>query len=298
VKSVLNKKAAVSQPSEQHLFGPGGRILNIGGCRIYVEEQGPPAGRAVVLVHGFGGSTYSWRHNSSLLSGQGYHVMALDLPGFGFSSRNSSVSLAHPAQAAKIAALLDVLNVKQAFFIGHSMGFSVVFHFAGAYPERVLGLVSVDGALDIKPASRLPSILLGFPPLSVMVCCLLTFFATRRQIWSMLRSAYQDKTKVTPEIAEAYYQRAIRPGWQKALIRLTRDQPLNAIALRPEKYSFPILVIRGEQDRWISQAATDNWKNCLPGVAYYSIPGAGHLVMEEQPALFNQRVLEFLKKGV
>lgn len=296
--SWLNKKATANPPAEEDLFGPGGRFLNIGHERIYIEERGPRDETAVVLVHGFGGSTFSWRYNISFLCAQGYHVIALDLPGFGLSSRNSSVSLAHPAQAAKIAALLDVLNVKQAFFIGHSMGFSVVFHFAGAYPERVLGLVSVNGALDTISRSKLASGLLGFPPVAGLARWILTSFVTRNRIRAILKSAYYDKTRVTPEIADAYYSRAIRLGWQRALIRMTRDRPFNSIVISPDKFSFPILAVRGEQDGWISQAATDNWKNYLPGAAFYSLPAAGHLAMEEQPELFNQRLLEFLENRV
>jgi pimeloyl-ACP methyl ester carboxylesterase len=117
-----------SEASVQSLRSPSGKFLNIESCSIYVEEHGPAEGEVIVLIHGFGGSTYSWRNNIPFLVENGYRVIALDLKGFGLSCRGFQSDYSHKAQAAIINEVLQQTGVEQAYIIGHSMGSSVMFH--------------------------------------------------------------------------------------------------------------------------------------------------------------------------
>ncbi|HYF76370.1 MAG TPA: alpha/beta fold hydrolase [Symbiobacteriaceae bacterium] len=65
----------------------GGRFVSVDDLHLHVVEDGNPAGVPVVLVHGFAGSTFCWRYQIAPLADAGYRVLAIDLPGFGLSSR-------------------------------------------------------------------------------------------------------------------------------------------------------------------------------------------------------------------
>jgi pimeloyl-ACP methyl ester carboxylesterase len=297
VPYVIPVSYAVSGIPAESLASPAGRFLNIGAHTIYVEEQGPRSATAIVFIHGFGGSAYTWRNNIPFFANQGYHIIALDLKGFGLSSRDFTSDYSHSAQAKLVAEVLNQTGVKQAYLIGHSMGASVMFHFALLYTERVLGLVSVDGAIDLKESSSVPSILLSFAPFQRAGRVFLTRYVNKTRLATMLESACSRKEIVTPELIEAYYDRAIRQGWDESLLAMTRDMSRNAINFPPGSLQFPVLILRGTNDSWVSQAKTDEWKARIPEYTFYQIPDSGHLPMEEQPSIFNAKVLGFLRSN-
>ena len=107
----------------------------------------------MVLVHGFGGQTYSYRR---LIPGfaRDHRVIAVDLKGYGYSERNPHTGLTHTAQATMLKSLLDRLGVARATFVGHSMGGAVVQRFAVAYPEMVDALVLAASASADERVSR------------------------------------------------------------------------------------------------------------------------------------------------
>jgi len=86
--------------SPDDLVGEHGRFLDVDGVRIYVEDQNPQSSQAtLVFIHGFGGSTFSWRHNAPFFHAQGYRVVSLDMKGFGLSHKDFASDYSHPAQA-------------------------------------------------------------------------------------------------------------------------------------------------------------------------------------------------------
>ena len=108
-------------------------------CTIWSPASGP----AVALLHGFGGSTFSYRWTVPALAKR-YHTIAIDLKGFGYSDRGPRGDYSHPEQARLIAGLLDQLGVTKAVLVGHSMGGSVALRLAARSPDRVEGLALIN----------------------------------------------------------------------------------------------------------------------------------------------------------
>ena len=128
---LANSTSAV--PSKD-LVDPSGRFLIIGKDQIYVEDQGPGSNEAVVFIHGFGGSTFTWRNNIPFLVERGFRVVALDLKGFGLSSRDPNSDYSHPGQAEIIAEVLTQLQITRVYLIGHSNGQQYYFTFCAFIP--------------------------------------------------------------------------------------------------------------------------------------------------------------------
>jgi pimeloyl-ACP methyl ester carboxylesterase len=284
-----------SQIALEALATPSGRFLNIGSERVYIEEQGLQFTPVIILIHGFGGSTFTWRDNIPFLAQQGFHVIAIDLRGFGLSSREPDADYSHKAQAALVAAALQQLQIKQAYFIGHSMGGNIMLHLAHSNPELMLGLVSVDGAVNLKAGSHLPAVLLGFPPFDRAGRVILTNYISRTRFVSFLTSAYFRQEILDSYVIDGYYNRAIRPGWEKSLFAMTQVSARNVIDFPLSSINAPTLILRGAKDTWVSQADTDNWKDQIQRSAFKLIPDSGHLPMEEQPAFFNETVVDFIQ---
>jgi len=282
--------------SPDELVGEHGRFLDIDGESIYVEEQNPESAQATIMfIHGFGGSTFSWRHNVPFFAGQGYRVVSLDLKGFGLSHKDFISSYSHAVQAGLLAEVLARLEIDQAYFVGHSMGTSVMLHFAHLYPEKVLGLISVDGAVNLDKGATYPFALLNFPPFRRIGEVFLTRYGTKERIGQILKSAYYRQDIVTAEVVDGYYSRLVSGQWAQSLLAMTRDMSENTITFALEDLQFPTLILCGRNDTWDKRIDIDRWRDEIPSAEFHAIPEAGHMLMEENPELFNNMVLTFLR---
>ena len=93
---------------------PGARIITADGVQSVVAEAGDPQDPALLLIHGFGGSTFGYRDVMEPLAARGWHVIAIDLPGFGLSEKSWGRDYSHKAQATFALAVLDQLKVDRA----------------------------------------------------------------------------------------------------------------------------------------------------------------------------------------
>jgi len=283
--------------SPDDLVSEHGRFLDIGEVRIYVEEQNPESTQAtLVFIHGFGGSTFSWRHNAPFFASQGYRVVSLDMKGFGLSHKDFTSDYSHLSQARLLAEVLAELGVDQAYFIGHSMGTSVMLHFAHLYPEKVLGLISVDGAVNLDGGFVHVSALLNFGPFRRAGEVLLTRYVTKERVGKILESAYHQNI-VTAEVIEGYYNRLVIGQWAQSLLAMTRDMSENTITFALAGLEFPTLILWGENDTWVARTSIDKWRNEIPSAEFHVIPETGHMLMEEEADLFNNTVLTFLESN-
>jgi len=282
--------------SPDDLVGEYGRCLDIQGVSIYVEEQNPESTQVtMVFIHGFGGSTFSWRHNVPFFAGQGYRVVSLDMKGFGLSHKDFASDYSHPAQARLLAEVLARLEIDQAYFVGHSMGTSVMLHFAHLYPGKVLGLISVDGAVKLDEGATFLPALLNFPPFRRIGELFLIRYGTKERVGRILKSAYYRQDVMTAEVADGYYNRLVNGQWAQSLLAMARDMSENTITFALEDFQFPTLILWGQNDTWVKRTDIDRWRDEIPSAEFHAIPEAGHMLMEECPELFNDMVLTFLR---
>lgn len=281
-----------------------GRFVTAAGTRTFVEEAGPPDGPAVVLVHGFGGSTYSWRATLPALAAAGYHALALDLRGFGLSDKNSGDDFSHGAQADFVAAVMTAAGIERAVLVGHSMGGSVIAHFALRHPERVQALVFVDGAVRGPAAGGaemgLPAwlgALVDFGPFQRWGQLVLLNFLSRDRMTEVQRSAYYRQDLVTADVVEGYLKVQKIRGWELALLGVLRDSGRNTLPQPLSALAAPALVIWGEHDSWIPLASGEALRDALPQAEWAVIAESGHLPMEEAPEAFNAALLDYLARA-
>ena len=127
--------------------------ISVNGVDLRVTQAGDPAGPCVILSHGFPESAYSWRHQIPVLAEAGYHVIAPDQRGYGFSSSPKNVDaygITH--LTGDLVALLDVTGHDTATFVGHDWGAMVVWEAARLHPTRVDAVVGVSVPFTAWPA--------------------------------------------------------------------------------------------------------------------------------------------------
>jgi pimeloyl-ACP methyl ester carboxylesterase len=124
---------------------------SVDGMQIHSASVG--RGPTLVFVHGWTCDSSSWASQVPAFSKK-YHVITLDLPGHGQSASPKDGKFSVDLFAKAVEAVRAEANADRIVLIGHSMGAPVIRQYAHNYPDRVAGLVAVDGPLDMR----------GFPP--------------------------------------------------------------------------------------------------------------------------------------
>jgi len=279
----------------ESLAPPGGRFLTIAGTRTFLVEEGPKDGPAVVLVHGFGGSTFSYRKNVAPLAEAGFHVVTFDLPGFGLSDKKWDADYSHPAAADFVVAVITQLGIRRATLVGHSMGGNVVAHVAERHPEVVEKLVFVAPVFFEGKAPGAGRWILRFPPVRRWAQIIV-----RRQLkppgsGRTLRTGFGDPSLVTEEVIEGYAAPRRMKDWELSLLGIARDTSKSALARPLAEIRVPVLIVWGDRDTWVPLSRGERLRKELPGAEWLVVPGAGHLVLEERPGDVDAGLIAFLK---
>ncbi len=265
------------------------RYETIGGRRLRYVRAG--SGTAVVLVHGFGSSIYTWKDVIPALAAR-HDVVALDLPGFGESDRPADLS--HEDFGGAVTGLMDRLGIERAALVGNSMGGSTTAIVAAAAPGRVSRLVLLAAAgFNMEPQAR-PALVRLTTSWAAPVLGLLP--GKRLIVERSLRQVFHDDALVTEERVSEYLASAQRPGSLAALRSLGAS-----LGVRPSRVAdalpgikAPTLVIWGDDDRWVPLAHADRFVAAIAGARKVVIPACGHVPQEEKPAEVARLMLEFL----
>ena len=281
---------------------PNATVVSVEGRRTVVATEGRSSDPALVLIHGFGGSTFGWRHVMEPLAASGWYVVALDLPGFGLAEKGWGGAYDHASHARFVLAVMDQMQINQAVLAGHSMGGNVVSWVAALAPERVRGLALIDAAIvspSAAPASA-ASTLLSLPPLRRATRILIRSAFTEATFGELLGSAFAVKSAATPETIRGYATASQLEDWDLALLGILRDAGANALPVPIEEIvahngaAIPTLILWGSDDSWVPIAAGEALRAALPSATYVVLPGLGHVPFEEAPAAFTIALQEWL----
>jgi pimeloyl-ACP methyl ester carboxylesterase len=255
--------------------------LDLPGTELYFEVTG--SGVPVMLIHGMGLDTRMWDDQAEALSDVA-ELARLDLRGFGRSPRASAVTYRH---SSDVWALADHLGWNDAVVVGLSMGGMVAVETVLAAPERVRALAVLDGVMDGVPLDDAMkatlSAVYGLGPDGDLPAA--------KQAW--LDSGLFAPARRDPELArrlDAMTEDYSGLDWRG-------DDPHE-----PRPKLFPLLptitapttVVAGELDVPCFLAMADAMADRIPGAKKVIVPGAGHMVNMEQPAIVNDLLREVI----
>ncbi|KAL8117299.1 hypothetical protein AgCh_015272 [Apium graveolens] len=279
-----------------------------------VEDSSTISHFGIVLVHGFGGGIFSWRHVMDVLARQvGCTVAAFDRPGWGLTSRPQKQDwednqLPNPYKLETQVDLLlnfcSEMGFSSVVLVGHDDGGLLamkaaqkVMSSATSVNVEIKGLVLLNVSLSREVVPGFARIILGT--------------ALKRNLVSLLRAeitqvgnrrAWYDATKLTTEITSLYKAPLYVEGWVEALheiLRLSFEtvlSPKDAASLVAAVQDIPVLVIAGAEDAVVSLNTVQTMASKFVNSRLVAISGCGHLPHEECPKALLAALSPFISR--
>ena len=259
------------------------RFIQVGDLRWHVQQMG--AGPILLLVHGTGSATHSWRDLAPMLA-KDFTVIAPDLPGHGFtSSPKDDAGLSLPGMAASLSALLSTLGVTPDLVFGHSAGAAILVRLCLDHCIAPRALISENGALLplrglaghwFAPAARF----FATHPL------IPRFFAWRAGIAGGVQDLVDSTgSRLDQRGVDLYRRLVVSPGHVAAAIGMMANWDLDPLERDLPHLTIPLIMLVAERDSTVSPAEARRVRALLPSVEIETIPGLGHLAHEEAPAV-------------
>jgi len=262
------------------------------GTNISYIEKGQ--GNPIVLVHGIPTSSFLWRDMIEELSTHG-RVIALDLPGFGFSDppRNKDYSISNYARVFE--RFLQALSVEQATLVCHDLGGPITLTYALRHPDKYERLIILDTFLhrDLPPW-----------PLSMKMAKIRPIGEIFMWIGgkSIARAGLQegviDKSRVSEGLVKRYYMPDGNPNKLNrsmlGTLRIDYMKDLEFIEKNLKTIKKPTLILWGENDTFLPLYLGERIQKDIKGSKMERIPNCGHFVQEDQPERATKVILEFL----
>jgi pimeloyl-ACP methyl ester carboxylesterase len=274
---------------EQKTFDYQGVKIN-----YYESGQGPP----IILLHGFGGCSYSWRFLAPELA-QDHRVYTIDLKGYGLSDKPEDGHYAVSDQADMVAAFIRGEDLHDLVIMGHSMGGGVTLMTYLKVREdqsaRIKRLVLIDSA---GYPQKMPGFirLAGLPGVGTVAGKMVSpRFAT----YMVLRKCYYYKDKITDEQIDTYAYYGSLPGAREAVVQTAKQivpADIDALITQYKTVSVPVLIIWGEEDEVVPLAVGRKFKRDIPNSELVILPRCGHMPPEEEPGATTRLIQAFLKK--
>jgi pimeloyl-ACP methyl ester carboxylesterase len=273
------------------------RIHEVPAGRGKVSTLTIGEGPDVLLLHGLGSSKASFMDTAAALSRQGYRVHALDLPGFGSSSKGPAV-YGPRFFARRVLDVMDALGIERAHLVGNSMGGRVALELGLEHPERVGALVLLCPAVSFVRRGWQPIVRLLRPEFG-----LLPHSLGRGRIEKMFWSLFHDRDQIDPTVADVVvdeFERIYRsPGARLAFLGSARaiylDEPFGRDGLytRLGNLRPPALFVWGSHDWLIPAGFRRHVEASLPSADHIVLDNCGHVPQVECPERTNGLIRRF-----
>ena len=273
--------------------GPPSQFVEIGdGVSVHLRDEGPKDAPAIILLHGSNADLHTWEPWVEGLKDK-YRVIRFDQVGHGLTGPDPADDYSRANYVADIAEVADALGLERFILGGNSMGGKHALAFAVAHPERVAGLVLVDGSggpmLDFakdKPevqkkdsggGGNIGFAIARMPGINRLV----EQITPRSLIARSLEQSVSVKSVASEEAVDRYWELLRYPGNRRATLNRF-SQPYDPLTeAEIAGVATPTLILWGEEDRLIPVEAGRWLDKTMPNSALVVYPKIGHLPQEE-----------------
>lgn len=282
-------------------FAHGEAVVN--GVRLHYVEAG--AGPLVLLLHGFPDFHGGWRHQISALAAAGFRVIAPDLRGYNRSDTPPGVA-AYRVECLvdDVVGLIRHAGEESAALVGHDWGGAIAFEAAMSYPGTIERIVVLNAphpgrfARELRSLDQLrrSSYVLAFqvPKLPEAILRARNFALLRR----VFRRDPCRPGAFTEDDIEAHVAALSQPGTLTAAINYYRASFRSRLRTlrRSHPINQPVLLIWGDQDRYLRRSLTEGLEKWIPGIQVEHLPHASHWVQHDDPDRVNTLLIDFLRR--
>ena len=243
----------------------------------FVDSEGKTP---VLLLHGLGFSLFAMRNVYNDLAERGYRVIALDIPGCGYSKADPKVRMSVEEIADTLHKFLDKLKIEKVHIYAIAEGAIYALRLCQMYPENVISMVLASPG----------SITMHFPAkyryLATPVAGeIIIRFMERKHINALIKWILFDETAATPTLQRQTYQPFTEKEARLGLLNLIRDYQDLAVFTNLSKIFCPVKIIWGDFDKGHPVNMSDLFLKKIEGSSLSIINNSGHLVHEERPRM-------------
>jgi len=266
---------------------PHRNLADMGNYKMHYIDIGK--GKPIVLVHGFSDSTYCWHNNINELLDAGFRLIIIDQPGMGKSEIPPEPYIfSIENQAKEIIRLTEKLHLNEFSLIGHSMGGGIALYLSSFYPQKVMNTIAIDPA-----CFRLPRrIFLTYPGMTHIA----SIFAGRWSVKMALKDVYYNDDKVDEKLVDEYTRPMLKPNYVKMLVSLSKQyfsDEFDHMVDNYNKMNIPLLIIWGEQDKWIPVEYGQKLHEKIPISQLEILNNCGHNSHQECSVRVNSKIMKF-----
>lgn len=269
------------------------QFTQIGKVRWHYQRMG--AGPGLVLLHGAGAATHSWRDLMPILA-QDFDVIAPDLPGHGFTRIASRGQCSLPNMASATRDLLRHLEVEPAVLVGHSAGTAVALQCVIAEGVPAKGVIGLNAAL--APFRGIAGVL--FPPLAKALALnpfVPWMFSQVARSESQARKLIDSTGSEIDALGHRMYRRLFStPNHVDGALSMMALWDLEPLIVRLSDATIPIHLLVGERDQTVPPEEALRLADAHDNITANKVPDLGHLMHEEKPAMFANRIVDIAAK--
>lgn len=252
------------------------------GVALHVAERGDASGPAVILLHGYSDTWYSFSRILPLLPAR-LRVLAVDQRGHGESDRPAS-GYAMRDLAADVLALMDARGIRRATIVGHSMGSIVAQQAALAAPERVSALVLIGSGTAVREVSGIMELKQVVDSLADPVPLAFTTEFQRSTVLRPVPAAFMARVSEDSRRLPAH-------AWRGLMTGMLATPPATALGA----HRRPTLLLWGERDAMFSRGQQDALLAMIPGARLVAYPETGHAPHWELPDEVAREIARFAR---
>jgi pimeloyl-ACP methyl ester carboxylesterase len=271
--------------------------------KVFYREAGSKTAPHILLLHGFPTSSHMFRDLIPALSDR-YHVVAPDLPGFGFSDAPDRTQFRYTFDglAKVIDGFTQAVNLDRYAIYVFDYGAPVGFRLASAHPERITAIISQNGNAYEEGLSEAWNPIQKYwkEPTAENRAALREFLKPEAIRWQYLHGV-QDPTLVAPEAYELDSALLARPGNDEIQLDLSLDYA-NNVALYPRFQEYfrtkqpPLLAVWGKNDPFFLPAGAQAFQRDIPKAEIHFLD-TGHFALETHAKDIGATIRTFLDKA-
>ena len=260
------------------------KIIEVDNHTISYLEGGK--GDTILMLHGFGGNKDHWTKFAKSLT-TNFHVIAIDLPGFGESSKIETESYNIDSQVKRLRRIVDVLGLNKFHLVGNSMGGTIAGRYTAVVPDKVLSLALFDtgGIPSAEKSEYIKLLYKGENPLLI---------ESSQDFDKMMELAFEVSPPIPKRIKAYLTKQAIlnREFNEKVFKEIVTE--MYSLESDLSKIRVNTLILWGDKDRILHVSSTNVLEKGLPDSTTVIIKGCGHCPMIERPEETAHHYLEFL----
>jgi pimeloyl-ACP methyl ester carboxylesterase len=275
------------------------RFVNVDGARVHYQEFGDASKPPIILIHGYTASVYVWKTVAPMLADAGFHVIAVDLIGFGYSEKPSWFDYSIQAQARMVSRFMNRLGIGRATICGSSYGGAVALNLTLDYPESVEKLVLVDAVCNNDPKDHPLLKLASLPGIGEAMTPFLIdskAFLRMRMRGTLAKANHE---MITDDRIESIRRPLFAADGHRAVLATSRNWSAERLEQDAHLINQQTLIIWGEEDTVIPIKNGYKLHQEILNSHFVILKSCGHVPQEEKSEIFTELVSEFChdKKG-